>query len=177
MLKHRLPSRPDLSLVFTTCVLVIQAWAFVNVSREVPAFRLRLTAWEVLGIIAYIQAFALLESLAVLGLTIVAAVVLPGPALREQFTAQASVWVLISAGWALAIHLAPQSLSTWDGLTLMAWLLPYALTLGLSAWLVRRVSLVQRVINAVVGRVTMLAQVYAVIGALGLVIVIIRNLA
>ena len=50
-------------VVFAISMFVVHVWQIINMLQLVPAWRLRLDAWDLVGVIAYTQAFALLESL------------------------------------------------------------------------------------------------------------------
>ena len=76
--RRLLPSWRDLQLVFAAIALPVFAWSIVNVLREMPSWVLRLRTWDLVGVIAYMQAFARFETLVVLLAMILLAVMLPG---------------------------------------------------------------------------------------------------
>lgn len=173
--RERLAPREAIASVFALCVLTIQAWAFVNLFREVPALRIRMGFWEMLGTVAYVQAFALLESLLVLGMVLLLAALLPARWLRARFAAQGSALVLVSALWAVAIHYNG-GLASWTGGQMAGWAAGYLLSVGASWALIGRYPKVEAGITEFGRGLVVLAMLYAFVGVISIIVVIVRNL-
>jgi hypothetical protein len=174
-LRSRIASRQSVKNIFTTSVIVIQAWAFFNLFREVPAIRLRLEFWDVLGTVAYIQAFALIESLLVTGFVVLLGILLPKRLREAKFTALATTAILVAAAWSIFIHYDLEPMREWPLAKVygrLALLLAGFLITLIPVWYFDKVS---TIINKVTREGFILAQLYALIGVLSVVIVIIRN--
>lgn len=174
-LRQRLPSLQSIYEVFYACVVVVQAWELVNLVYNIPALRLRETTWDLLGIIAIVQAFALFESLlACLALTGLS--VLAPSALRRHFPAQATGALLVSAAWAIGVHLSGASMTTWAASRLWSWIALYLAGLGLAAWAIWRFPRLEGAIRRLLANLGVLAWVYIALGLVSLAIILIRNL-
>ncbi len=176
-LRKRLPSRQSTAYVFCACVLVVHAWELYNLIYNVPAIHHRETTWDLLGIIAIVQAFALFESLVVFLLLSGLAILLPERLVRRQFVSQASGALLVSAGWAMGVHFTGQPMTTWAAPKLWLWGGLYLASLALAWWGVRRFPRLDRAIQRVTAEASVLAWVYVVLGLAALAIILIRNLS
>jgi hypothetical protein len=174
-LTTRLAPRQSIRNIFTASVIVIQAWAFFNLFREVPAIRLRLEFWDVLGTVAYIQAFALLESLFVTGLIVLVGMLLPSRLRQTKLSALGTTVIIVAACWSIFIHYDQVPFKEWPPEKVYGRLA--LLLAGLIITLIP-VGYFDRV-SALVDKLTnegfILAQLYSLIGIVSIVIVIIRN--
>ena len=104
------------------CVFLVQVWSIYNVWHAVPSWALAMDTWNLAGTIAYTQAFALIESLLVMGLMVLMAAILPGKWYRERFIAQSSVAIILAAIAAALAHIYGQSWGMWNGRGFLTWL-------------------------------------------------------
>lgn len=169
------PDKQAILELFYVCILVVEAWALFNLLREIPALRYRETSWDMIGIIAIVQLVALVESLIVAGVILIAAAILPASWFRQHFIAQATVSLLVTAGWAIAIHYNPVPMTTWPQSQLFLWGGLYGLTLIGGNVIIRRSVRVEAALQKVAQNGTLLAQVYLSLSLLALVITFIRN--
>ncbi len=103
-LKHRFPSPRDVLLAFIVCALPVHAWTWVLFFYKVPSYLLQFSAGQTLGVFSYAQAFALLESTALCGLTVLVAFLLPRRLFLDRFVPQVVLFVLALTSWAIGIH-------------------------------------------------------------------------
>jgi len=103
-LRERLPFRREALLLFGVCSVLVHAWAFVMLLRELPAWLLRLSVSELVRVVAYTLSFALFESVLVWSLLLVAAVVLPAKLFRERLVGIGVAITLLTTAWAMAAH-------------------------------------------------------------------------
>ena len=135
-----------------------------------------LSLWDILGIFAYTQAFALLESSAVLfGLLLVGAV-LPARFFRDRFLTQASTVVFAITFWIIVFQSIISTVRRWTVLMMLFWFGLALVSVVLSCILVRRSKWIERVISAFVERLTVFLYIYVFLGLVGLLVVIVRNL-
>jgi len=175
-LRQRLPSRQSTVYVFCACVLVVHAWELYNLIYNVPAIHHRETTWDLLGIIAIVQAFALFESLAIWALLTGLAILLPEGVMRRQFVAQAGGALLVSAGWAIGVHFTGQPMTTWAAPKLWLWGGLYLASLAAAWWGIRRFPRLDRAIQRVTAEASVLAWAYVVLGLAALAMILIRNI-
>jgi hypothetical protein len=169
-------SNQDLWLVFAACVFPIHAWSIIAVVNEAPACILRLDVIELLGMVAYTQAFALIESLVVTLALVVAGFVLPRRLLADRMVSQGSLLVMVGTLWTIAIHIYYATIREWGVTQFLPWLVFGLVSLVVPYFLTAHLPQVNRLIRSLVQRLSVLSFVYAAIGAVGLVIVVLRNL-
>jgi len=175
--RDRLPSNRDISLLFASCVFPVHVWSIFNVLREVPAWILRLSSWEFIGIIAYTLAFALLESVIILLTLIFLGTILPARFLRDRFVAQSSMLVLLTSGWAIVAHYNDEVIRLWGIKEFLFWSLPYLTSLALAYVLIHRYERLGKYIRSLAERLTVLSFTFASIDFLGVIVVILRNVS
>lgn len=105
ILKNRFPSKNDILLVFTICVLPNHIWSIVNTLRDVPAWIIKMSLWEVIGVISYIQTMVLIESIVFFIGLVSLAIMLPARFFREKFLVRSSILMLFAVVTALIVHL------------------------------------------------------------------------
>lgn len=175
MLEHRLPDRQSVLQLFYACILVVEAWALFNLLREIPALRYRETGWDMIGIIAIVQLMALVESVIVTMVLICAAALLPARLFRQHFLAQATLILVVSAVWAIAIHTSQQAMTTWTKGQFGLWGGLYLLALAVIPLLLHRFAKLETAIQKLVQNGALLAQVYLSLSLLASFIVLLRR--
>jgi hypothetical protein len=173
--KARFPSRHATWLAFSSIVFVINVWAIINILRAVPSWILSRTIWEMIGIISYPLAFALLESAVFLIGLVILAVILPGKLLRESFAAQGSLAGLLATLGMVLGHLYGKDFGIWSvrgfskyllilvGIVIASWILIYFL------------KRLRSVIESIAERLSPLSTVYLALDLLAVIIIIVRN--
>jgi len=173
-LTSRLPAAEERRLSFGWSVFLVHLWAYFSLLDSLPAWLLRLNAWDLLGLASYVLSFALLESLAVwVGVLLVTAV-LPSGWMKHACLWRSSLLLLTLAGWALLFHFyygaLVLNLSRWPVL-----LAVFALSLGLFWFLGARLHRWEAGLRSFLGRVLVLAWVYVCVDLLAMGIVLWRN--
>jgi hypothetical protein len=174
--RGRFVSREQFFYAFAASVIVVQVWAILNLLKELPAWILRLSLWELAGVIAYTQAFALLESLLITGVLVVLAALLPARLFRERFVSLSATLVTLAAIWAIFIHYNDKILQGKGGLLTVLWLVAMLASFVLAYLLVLRFPKVDHAITNFMQRASVLAMVYVFVGIASFLIVIARNL-
>ena len=174
-LRDRLPPRQDVLLVLGGCAFIVYLWAIFNLLYTLPTWLRRLTTSELLGVISYVLAFALFESLLVWGGLVVTAFVLPGRWLRAHFVPQAMSVVLVTAVWSIAAYLNYGAIAT--NLWLMSgWMGSYLAAVLLCAYLSARSGRVDAAWRAVLQKAAVPGGLYAALGVLSLLVILLRNI-
>lgn len=175
---RRLASRGELFAFYVATSFPIFVWAIANVLVTISQWLLRLTPGEIVGVSAYILGFALVESLAVFLVLLLVARLLPARWLGRAAAPLALVFVSLTLGLLIYLNMKQEGAiarGNFDGALLA--LAVYALVLGLAAFVIRRSERLTRLMNAFVDRLAPLAVLYAIIGLLGLVVIVIRNVS
>jgi hypothetical protein len=176
--KKRLPPKRDIVLVFAACAVPVYSWSIVAFLERMPGWLLFLSLWDLMGAFAYTQAFAFLESAAVLLALILLSVILPARFLRDRFIAQGGMIVFLTVAWAVALRYARgnASVAFWSLKTLLLWLVLYSVSVGVPCLLINRYGRLEHIIDALVERLTVLLYFYVPITLLSIVVVILRNI-
>jgi len=174
--KARLPSRRDLWVTFSSIIFVINVWAIINILRAVPSWILSRTIWEMIGIISYPLAFALLESVLFLFGLVIFAVILPGKLLRENFVSQGSLAGLIATIGMVLAHLYGKDFGIWSVRGFGKYLL---LLIGIiiASWiLINFFKRLIKIIESIAERLPPLSIVYLALDILAIIIIAVRNI-
>jgi hypothetical protein len=163
-------------LMLSVCVFPVYAWSILNILREIPAWVLRLSVSELIGVVSYAMAFALFESLVLLLVPLALSLILPVKLFRARFVAAGTMLVAITSAWAIAAHLNDLAIRHWGLRSFLLWGLIYLASIGAGYFLVRRSARLAKILDAVAERLVVLGVVYVALGVLGLAIVIARNL-
>lgn len=173
--RKRIPPTRESLEVFAICAFPIFAWSIITVFRQIPAWTLRFTYWDLIGTIAYTQVFALFETAIVFGLLWLAAVLLPARMLRERFVAHSALIVLVAAAWFIYLQYHISIIEDRELFRLAIWAGTLLLMLLVAQVLVYRSARIRRVIEGVVDRLVVLSGIYVAVGIISIFIVIIRN--
>lgn len=173
--KNQFPTRQDLFTVFLACVFPIHIWALFNVMREVPAWILRMSTWEMAGVIAYTQFYALIEAVIVFLGMVLLITILPIGGLRKRFVSVATAVILISSIWFIILHLNGQMLDQRQVVLVAAWAGTYLLALVGALFALFRSEKVANFFAQFAQRVVVLSVIYLFIDLLSLVLIVVRN--
>ena len=179
-LKSRLPTRLEALSVFSIFVFFVFSWTLYRTSWYVPSWLEYLTIWSVLIIIAYVLAFALIESVALLALVVFFSLFFPRKVFKEKYVLLgSSLAVLLSIGAVLVqrkINLVYR-LEFWQLLAYpLVGLLLSLLLVVLLAFLFERFPLLGRLVNAGIERMVIFVYIYVPLGTLALLVVLVRNI-
>jgi hypothetical protein len=169
-------SRHELLCLFAAVVVPVHSWSVVQLLREVPAWILFLSGWRLFSIVAYTQAWALLESLAVLLGFLVLARLLPAHWFRDRMLAQGSALVLVSSAWASAAHYGDSLLRSWGarGFGLVGVL--YLVSIVGTGWWMSKSPRLQKLSGSLAERLSVFLYLYVPLSVLSLSVVVVRNL-
>ncbi len=171
---RRLPPG-DLSLAFGAIAFPLHVWAIVNILVIFPAWLLRASLWELVGVVSYPLVDALLEScilwIGLVGLSYV----LPKKWLANKFAALSSVLVWLLAAWAVLAQFTFDSILQWGPGQMLPALLLVVFSFGLVYWLVQRYGRLEGWIRRLTQGIAVLTYFYLTFDLLGLAVVIMRN--
>jgi hypothetical protein len=173
-LGERLPTKRAMLLLFATCSFPIHFWSIFNLLRHMPAWIRHVGIGDIIGAAAYAQVFALLETTVLSLFLIFASVILPARFFRDNFAALGSGIVLLTSAWAIVVHKDWHRIS-WGESELPLWPL-YAVLLGAMVALVFRYDKIADVLTGIAERLSVMLLFNLPLDAIGILIVIVRNL-
>jgi len=171
-IKRRFPGRREVTLVFSAVAFPVFTWSLHSFIYRFPAFILYYGVWDLISILAYLLAFALLESLLVTALIVGLAALLPGSWLKQGFAYKGFLTVLAAAAAAIYIketmtnQPAVKFLAIEFGAAFAAWI---GLLLAAHFWLP-----MQRIVLDLADRFTIFLYFYIPLGLLSTLVVIVR---
>jgi hypothetical protein len=175
--RNRFASIQDLVTVFALCIALVYSWSILMFFEKLPSWLLQLKSWDIIGIFAYTQTFALLESVTVFLVLMLLGAILPARFLKEKFVAQGSMLVLLGAAWAIAVHYDEYMLiRSLTRTKFIVWSVLCLASLGMSSLLLHRYRRVEEAIKSFTDRVTVLLYVYIPVACLSITIVVIRRI-
>jgi len=176
--RKRLPARNEIYTVLGVVVFVVHTWSVRGFLHELPSFILYFTPGQILGVFAYMMAFALMESILVTFGLIVISILLPVKWFRDGFIYKSLVTLLLGAGAMLWLENTIMSFN--NNFPSMSLLL-VAAGIALGAWILLLVTFhfikpLQKSLLFAADRFGVFAYLYIPLGVIGLVVVLARNL-
>jgi hypothetical protein len=182
--KKRLPSRDEIIPVYATILFPIYSWTIYRLLWNLPSWQKELfSIWDILALGAYGLAFALVESLTVLGFILLLSIALPAKYLRDKFVAQGSavLWVFFILAIIAQYAIASIVFLSWS---IKEYVISSTLILGVSIllltiaphFLICRFEKLERFFTSLADRMTIFLFIYLPLGILSLIVVILRNI-
>lgn len=179
-LRARFPAKQQVFPVFSVIVFSVFSWTLYREFFQVPSWLKYMSLGDILVITAYILAFALIESLVVLGFLLLLSLIFPTIHFRDKFISQGCTLVLVASLGALLLqenindfyHLKIRELVSYP----LAALVGMAILIFLLSFVFERIRVLSRLIQIIADRMTIFAYIYVPLGLLALALVILRNL-
>lgn len=179
-IKAKLPSRQEALAVFSVILFIVYSWTLYRTFWWVPSWLEYLSIWGILVIIAYALAFALFESLVLMGVISVLSLLLPRRIFKDQFIVQGSTLSLVLGVGAFLIQRnvgVIYRLELEQTLLYPALILAGVILLAFSFSLVfRKIRILSRLALMIAERMTIFVYLYVPLGLIGLLVVVARNL-
>lgn len=181
-LRSRLPSRQDLWLSFSATAFLIHFWALLNYLREVPGYMNRLTTGEMMAVLAYVLAFSLLETIAVVLIVTILGAITPRRFLLDRFVPQGIILVYVPGLWVIPIHYQERLKSLIDPTSLfytvaiIAWLLTFLIALVDFSLVFRRYPRFEAGLRTFADKMGVLAGLYLALDVIAIAAILVRNL-
>jgi hypothetical protein len=174
-IQKRFPRRYDMLAVFGVAVFVCYSWTLLGFLNKLSSFLLYFTLGEIANILAFMMAFALVESLVLTAILILLSAILPSGWLREGFAFKGFVIVMIATVTSILFQNILEDNFPHPLVLLLFILIPIGLAVTLIA-LVRSAPKIHSLINNIQDRVLIMLFVYVPLGVLSLMFVLYRNL-
>jgi len=174
--KNRLVSKQEIFFAFVACSFPIYIWTFYKIFNQIPAWIVKLNIGEVASVSAYAVAFSLFESLLLCLFFLILGGILPERFFRRKFVAHVMMMMLVSSIWAVIAQFNYSEVYGWTFAELLPWLVVYLFSILAVYFLIQRFDLFAKAVYRVVKGISVLATLYILVGVIGLVVVIIRNI-
>jgi hypothetical protein len=142
-----------------------------------PGWLFYLDLWEITSILAYALTFALLESLVILLVFLIIAAIMPARLIHVRFVTIGTIAVLVTAAWTIFAQYNDHALREMPARILFFWLLLFLASLGGLYMLVWRQKWFAALVRALAERLSILLYIYLPLSLLGIVVVVLRNIA
>jgi len=174
--RERLPAKQDLVRVFAACAFPIYSWAIFQFLERMTGWLYYLSIWEVLGIFAYTQVFALFETGVIFaGLTLLAWL-LPPSLFRRRFVAVGMIVIVLAAAFAIVLHYQEKALRALSP-PLLAVIAAAAGVVSLAAYLwVRGSERIEQALCNLGDRLILFVYIYVPLSLVSIVVILVRNI-
>jgi len=175
LFKKQLPTNAEIFAVFSVVIFFVHSWSVRGFLYKLPSFLLYLSVWDILSVFSYMMAFALLEGILVTTGLVFLGVVLPKKWFRDGFVYKAFLVLLVIAiDMILLQKTMGINLPDVHALYREAEITVLVL-LGLIL-LFHNIPPLQKIVVYLVDGFGIMVYIYVPIGAISLLVVLIRNL-
>jgi hypothetical protein len=179
----RLPAKKELVRLFMAVAFPIHAWSILMYLRRVPAYQGRMDTATMVGVFAYAQAFALIETAIVTVIVILLALSLPKVFRKRSWTTQGTALTLVAFIWMLPTHysIRQRIMQFLPGIVVQSmvifiWLLSFAGAAIRSQALLRSNVRLNARFGALIDRLLPLSAFYLLLDAASILLVLFRNI-
>ena len=174
-LRNRFPSFTDIYAVFSVSVFLIYSWSLWGFFYRIPSLMLYLPLGEIMAVLAYMLAVALIESIVVTIGLVVLGFVLPGVLLREGFVYKGFLVLLVSAVAVILLQTVVRIslIQIGDFYRTAAWSFAVLLILFFG---MQKSARLKRGVMLIVDQLEIFTYLYVPLGVISFLVVIIRNL-
>ncbi|MFT3893778.1 MAG: hypothetical protein QM730_19280 [Anaerolineales bacterium] len=177
----RFPNRQDIAYVFSGVVFIVYAWAVRGFFFQFSSLRLYHNLGDILAVFCYLMAFALLESLLILGILLLIGFILPRSWFRDGFAVKGFLAVLVAGSAMIKLQSylysqqindyqmpSPTVISSGAGIGFILLLILIVLF--------QKVTWVRNLLLAFEERLQIFLYVFIPLGILGFIVVFLRNI-
>lgn len=173
--RNRFPNRHQLISVFLASAFASNAWALYNITQEIPAWILRLSMSEMLGVIAHNLYLALLDALPIFLVLTLLSAILPAAWLKNRFTAIGTALAMVTAVWFIFLHVNG-FIGTRNTTALLLWGVSYLVATFLIYFYILRSDKANQALTTFAERLALLAGIYIVVDILSVIVVLVRSI-
>jgi len=171
----RFPGLGEILPVLGATLFACHGWSLRGFFNELPSFMLYFKFGEIATIFAYMMAFALLESLIVVGGLCLLGALLPPKWLRDGFAYKG--FVVVAVGAVAAVRFQRALRNTYPPVqTLMIYLLVPLAIMAIVIIVAQNAENIRRVLLDISDRFSIMLYVFLPIGLVSLFVVVARNL-
>jgi hypothetical protein len=101
----RFPTKQESFLVFSVCIFPIHFWISIAFLYNFPSLILKANVWQMLGVLAYMFTFALIESFSLFLFIVLVSVLLPNRFIGKQFVSLGTILAIAFSVTALLLNI------------------------------------------------------------------------
>jgi hypothetical protein len=161
--------------LFAACVFIVYSWAIFAFLDRLPSWVVHQGWWDLIGVFAYAQILALVDSLLPFLVLIVLGAILPGRLLRDCVVAFGSAAVLITAVWSATFQRYSKAMAEWPLQKLVMWAALYGMSIATAYALIYRLQWLKQAVQSVAERLTVFLYLYLPMTAISIFIAAVRN--
>lgn len=172
-IKSRLPKTDEIFYVYSLVVFLEYTFALFALFYNLPRWILDLSVWEIAVAFFYGISFTLLDSVSFFLFMLIITMILPRDWILSEFMSRGSMFVCASFVWMvmLQIGFSPDTLDTFFLLLLIA-----AFHVPTMVFMVKRMGWLKSAMEQLAQRTVIFSYIYLPLSAIGIVVVIARNL-
>jgi hypothetical protein len=173
------------------CAFPFHVWTLILAFRDLSWLTERTNAWDAISVMSYGMVFAFIESLVAFAVLLLLGFLVPRQWAEDRRVALLSILALILSLWAIVgqLYFLMGLVPSWEIIRMLMntghplrvmYLIALAVvipSLLIPAYLIARSERAPQALNGLVERISLLTMVYLFLDAVGLVIVVIRNLS
>jgi len=179
-IKARLPKAGQIWPVFSIILFIVFSWMLYRYFFQLPSWLYYMSTQNIFVLLAYTLSFSFVESLSVLLYVLFICFIFPGKFFKEIFIPQGSLQVIIITGLTYFLRLRLEDLAEMDLRMLVAigigLIIIQALSVVVIYMFLKRLPVTARWISSFAERMTIFYYLYAPLGVLCTLIVIVRNI-
>ena len=178
--RRRLASKNEYFLLFLVTAFPVHVWAILGFLHTVPSLLLEMNAIQIMSVAAYVIALAFMESSLIFAILFLVSLVLPERFFSSKLIPVGTIWIFFVSIIAASVHLYK---TWWPGVIQFVqqaglWVMVAWIAIGLLAWYgVSQNQKVEKVIQSVAEKLSLLSLIYLCADILGLFVILVRNLA
>jgi hypothetical protein len=178
IIRNRLPARQDFLYVFGSVVFAVYSWSMRGFLYQLSSLILYYNLWQIIAVLFYLLAYALLESMIFAGSLVLAGFLLPQKWLREGFAYKGFLTTLVLglAMIKLQDYLYALNYELPD-MKILGWGLGIVTVILVALFLLfQNAPLLQKILLVIEERLQIFIYLYVPLGIAGLVVVMLRNI-
>ena len=175
-LHQRIPDKRNIVTVFAVAMFLVYTWTLYTSFWKLPSWLFFLQVGEILSIYAYAFVLNFVESLLLLFIVLLPAILLPRPWWTETFISRGFALILIVLGSAalhMSLYRTPDSRAVFVS-GQVTWWIGTSLIAVILTWIVGKVNWVRSGLESLADRFVVFLYVYLPLTALALLIVLVR---
>lgn len=174
-IRNRIPPFQQILAVYGLITLIVFDWTIIWFYWKLPSWLFFLNLGDIATVFAYSMATNLLESLFVLCIPLVLALVLPKRWFGDLFVSMASALVIAGLGYTIYVALIVGGVQDYPGDLVHSFPI-VAILIIILAFLVGRIPILRKAFEILADRATIFSYIFFPIGIVSLVVVILRNI-
>ena len=170
----RLPGWLQLAQVYSIAVLIIYSWTILWFFWKLPTWQIFLTTGEILRVLAFSLATNMVESLVLLCIPVLLALILPRTWFSDVFVARGASLTMTGLAYLMFLGDQLKFQGAFPSTALEPWLLALPLgALALIVYLVGKIALFRRMVESLADRATIFLFVMPPLSVISLLVVLV----